>query len=148
MTTQTRLSPSVIAPPARGARVRNRLAAVAAATVTALIVWGVADPILGVDLLVDTGAGSPTEVGPASVVVTGVVASLAGWALLAVLERLVARPAQVWTVIAVAAAVLSLAGPAVSGLNTATVVALAAMHVAVATVLIPLLSRTSPRGGA
>jgi hypothetical protein len=123
--------------------------AVVAATATALVVWGVADPALGVDLLVDTGTGSPAQVGPGSVIASSVVASLAGWALLAALERLVARSAQVWTAIAAAAAVLSLFGPVAAGLTMATTVALGAMHVAVAAVLIPLFRRTvTPRGGA
>ncbi len=122
---------------------RSRLVAVAAATAAALVVWVVAGPVLGNSLRVQTGPdASPMEVGPVSVIATAVIASLAGWALLAVLERLVARPARVWTVIAVAAAALSMAGPLTSGLTTTTTIVLAAMHLVVAAVLIRLFRRT------
>jgi hypothetical protein len=71
---------------------------------------------------------------------------LAGWGLLALLERFTARPRTSWTVIAVGVGLLSLAGP-LSTIAPTTVtngLSLALMHLAVAAVLIPGLAATAP----
>lgn len=143
MSTATSHSPRQ-APTTGGGRVRERLVAVAAATVAALAVWVVVEPILGIDLRASMGSSAPVlEVSPGSVIATAMLASLAGWALLASLERAASRPARVWTVVAVVAALLSLSGPLTGGLTTATTVALGVMHLVVAAVLIPLMRRTT-----
>jgi undecaprenyl pyrophosphate phosphatase UppP len=78
-----------------------------------------------------------------AVIVATIVAGLAAWALLAVLERATRRAATAWTCVAVAVLVLSLAGP-VSGAKTGGgTAALVVMHLAAAAVLIPGLRRTA-----
>lgn len=128
-------------------RVRDRSLAVAGAAGMALAVWIVADAILGIDLRVSMGfSEAPAMViGPALVAANAVIASLAGWGLLAALERFTSRAAGVWTAIALVATLLSLSGPVTGGLTTATTVTLVIMHLVVAAVLIPLLRRTMPR---
>jgi hypothetical protein len=77
---------------------------------------------------------------------TSLVAALAGWGLLALLERFTARPRTIWTAIAVLVGLLSLAGPlsTLASTTAANALALALMHLAVAAVLIPILAGTSP----
>lgn len=126
---------------------RVRALAVASATVAALIVWLIAKPLLGITLTIPmTGGDQTMVVGWVSVLVISLVASLAAWGLLAVLERLTPHARTAWTAIAAAVLLLSFAGPfgAASNASAGTKVALALMHIAVATVLIPLLARTSP----
>jgi Family of unknown function (DUF6069) len=73
---------------------RARALAVVAAVPAALAVWLVTDPLLGVDLAAPTRPGSQElqSITPALVAGTSLVAALAGWALLALLERFTARP--------------------------------------------------------
>jgi hypothetical protein len=77
-----------------------------------------------------------------NVVVAALVGSLAGWGLLVLLRRFTAKALAIWTVIAIVAALLSLAGPLSATAPAGTKVALVAMHLAVATVLIAVLHRT------
>jgi hypothetical protein len=79
-----------------------------------------------------------------NVVISAAAASLAGWGLLAVLERFTARARTVWTVIAALAMLVSLGAPlSGTGITGANRAWLALMHVAVGAVFIPLLARTS-----
>ena len=127
--------------PPRGV-VPRRAAAVAVAVAAGLAVWVVGVPVLGIELTARTGTGQ-LVVGPASVAVAGLAAALAGWGLLALLERYATRPRPAWTVTAVALLVLSLAGPLAQGTTVAAVTVLAAMHVAVGTAVVVLLGRTA-----
>lgn len=135
---------------APGSRKRARLLASAWAVLAALAVWIVAGQILGIDLREPAmvAGGATRALGPLNVVFASTVASLAGWGLLAVLERFTSRARTAWTVIAALAALLSLGGP-FSGaeITTTNRVVLALLHIVVAAVLIPLLARTSPRRG-
>jgi len=70
------------------------------------------------------------------------VGSLAGWGLLALLRRFTPKARAIWTVIAIIAAFLSLAGPLTAIASAGTKMWLGAMHLAVATVLIAGLRRT------
>jgi hypothetical protein len=91
------------------------------------------------------GSGPIRDLAAGNVVFASALASLAGWALLAVLERVTTRARTIWTSIAVVVAVLSLGGPlTAAAVTTASRAVLAALHVVVAAVLIPLLARTSP----
>jgi len=129
---------------ARATRRTRALAVIGAAAAT-LAIWAVADPLVGVDLTVRTGVGaSARQVGPAAVAFVSVLAGLAGWALLAVLERVTARARPVWIVIALVVLLLSFAGP-LGTVTTAAKVALAGMHLAAAAVLIPALARSTVR---
>jgi hypothetical protein len=127
---------------------RARALAVVAAALAALAVWLVTDPLLGVDLVGTTRPGSEElmSITPALIAGTSLAVALAGWALLALLERFTARARTIWTAIAVLFALLSLAGPlsARASTSAANALALALMHLAVAAVLIPMLAGTSP----
>jgi hypothetical protein len=122
---------------------RARALAVAAGTGAALAVWVVAHPIGGITLAVHLSAGQPGVVGPLGVLVVATLAGLAGWGLLGLLEHVAAQARTIWRFLAWAALVASLAVPLGAGATTASQAALAAMHVAVAAVVIPGLARTS-----
>ena len=112
----------------------------------AVLAWLVAVPIVGIDLLVRPG-GAAQQVGLGSVVTVSLLASLLGWGLLALLERLVPRRAMTaWTVVAVVVLMLSLTGPLTAAANAAVAIALVLMHLVVGAVLIMGLRRTTVRG--
>jgi hypothetical protein len=127
-------------------RRRTRVLAVVGAAAATLAVWVVADPLAGVDLTVRAGVPATVQrVGPVAVAIVTVLAGLAGWALLAVLERITPRARSVWTVVAVIALGLSLTGPIGGGTTMASTLALVGMHLAAAAVLIPTLARSAAR---
>lgn len=126
----------------RGARALVVLGAAGAA----LLGWVVAVPVAGIDLVADTGGGATQRVGAVSVVLAGLLVGLAGWGLLAVLERFTARGRLIWTVLAVLVLLVSLAGP-LGGATAAARLTLAGMHVLVGVILISLLARTSRAAG-
>jgi len=130
------------------ARRRTRLLAVAGAALAALAVWLVVEPILGVELRAPaTGGNTGMDVGPAIVAIMALAASLAGWALLAVLERATSRAGTVWLAVALVVLAVSLSGPfSGAGVTAANRVGLALMHLAVGAVLIPALHRSSSSG--
>jgi len=135
------------APTTQGGRLRSRLLAVAGAVAAAVAIWVIAVPVLGVDLVAPPGPDetAPQAVPFAAVVMASLVASLAGWALLAVLERFLSRARTVWTVVASIVMVLSLAGPLLgdAGVPVACRITLALMHLSVGAVLITQLPRSS-----
>jgi hypothetical protein len=122
----------------------GRAAAVAravAATLTVSLFAGLA----GVDLEVRSGASDATQhVGPASVALASLFAGLAAWGLLATVERIASRPRVTFTRIAVAALVVSLAGPIGLGLTAAAATTLVCIHLTAAAVLIPGMTRSAP----
>ncbi len=122
---------------------RPRALAVAATVAVTLAGWAVAGPLAGVRLAVRSG-DTTRIVGPAAVAVVSLVVALAAWGLLAVLERMTRRARGLWTGIALAVLVLSLAGP-LGGASTAATVSLVCLHLAAGAVLIPLLARTAGR---
>ena len=120
-----------------------RGAAVLGATAAATAIWAVA-ATAGVDLTVSFGSGQPVQkVTVVNVVVAALVGSLAGWGLLALLERFTARARAIWTVVAMLVAVLSLGAPLSSIASPGTKVSLAAMHLVVSAVMIVVLRRTT-----
>ena len=125
-------------------RRRTRALAVVAAAGAAFTVWTVAHPVAGADLVVDTVSG-PTTVTPTAVVLATVVAGLAAWALLALIERLIRRAAAVWSWIAGAVLLISLLGPVGSAVGAGASAALVAMHLATGAALIPIMARSSVR---
>ncbi len=128
-------------------RIRQRVLTVAAAVVAAVLAWLIAVPIVGIDLVVRPGGGAAQQVGLGSVVAVSLLASLLGWGLLALLERLVSRRAlTAWTVVAVVVLMLSLSGPLTAATNAAVAIALVLMHLVVGAVLIMGLRRTTVRG--
>lgn len=145
MTTTT--TPQTRSRSATTSRVSQRALTVAAAVVAAVVVWLVAVPIAGLDLLVRPEGSTTQQVGIGSVVVVSLLAALLGWALLALLERLLpARASTAWTVVAGVMLALSLAGPLTGGTTPAVTVTLALMHVTVgAALIIGLRRRTVAR---
>lgn len=133
----------------RAGRAGRRVVAVVAAVAAALAVWAVLGALAGVDLVVraDPRSVATLQVGPVAVFATSLVAALAGWAFLAVLERRISRARSVWTAVALVVLALSLAGPLTAGATVAAKLALAAVHLVVAAVLVPLLRRTAVRSG-
>jgi hypothetical protein len=122
---------------------RARVVAVAATTATSLAAWLLMAPISGRALKVKQGADTAT-VGPVDVVVVSLLAGLAGWGLLALLERChTERPLHLWTVIARCVLALSLLGPLVSGVGSAKL-ALTSLHLLAGGVLISLMHKTTP----
>jgi hypothetical protein len=130
-------------------RVSHRALTVAAAILAAAVVWFVAVPVAGLDLLVRPGGGATQHVGIGSVLTVSLLAALLGWGLLTLLERLLPAHARtVWTVVAVTVLVLSLAGPLTGGTTAAVTVTLSLMHVAVGAALILGLRRRTIRRAA
>jgi hypothetical protein len=130
-TTAKDFSNPVIAPLAR-----TRALGVGGAIVAAVAVWVIAVPLLGVHLLIRFGSGAPQTIGFGYVVGATLIASMAGWGLLAMLERRTSHARAIWTVTALVVVLASLSLPLTAGTTTATKVVLALMHVAVAAVLI------------
>ncbi|MFE2644765.1 DUF6069 family protein [Streptomyces nigra] len=133
----------------------RRAVACALAAVAPVLVWLVADPLLGHRLRITDGDRT-LDIGAGPIVSVALLASLAGWALLAALERSGVRRARaVWTGVAVAVLVVSFLPLTGDGMDAGTRVTLALMHMAVAVVLIPGLTagstvtevRTAARAG-
>ena len=122
---------------------RTPMTAVLGATAAATAIWAVSIAA-GAELTVSFGPGQPIQtVTVVNVVVAALVGSLAGWGLLALLRRFTANARAVWTVTAIVAALLSLSGPLLATASAGTKVSLVAMHLAVATVVIAVLRRTT-----
>ncbi|WP_018654218.1 DUF6069 family protein [Actinomadura flavalba] len=134
------------APMSAGTRRGRRALGVVGATLATLPVWFVGEPILGHDLKFDQPGHPTTDLDGFAFMLFAAVSSLLGWALLAVLERVVpARAAQIWTITALVVLVLSflpsLAITATAGTKAVLIVA----HIAVAAVLIPVFRTTTRR---
>ena len=124
----------------------QRLLTVAAAVVAAVGGWVLIEGIGGVDLRAPAFDGSTAsqDVGLGAVVFASLVAGVAAWGLLALLERSIRRPRRTWTVFAVAGLIVSLGGPmSGTGIDPTHRGLLVVLHVIVAAVLIPLLYRTA-----
>lgn len=130
------------------AHTRNKSAAraltVAGAAVAALLVWSIAVPVAGVELLARSGSGTQEVGGGQVLVVTGIV-GLAGWALLEVLERRAQNPIRTWTIAALTVLALSLVGP-LGASTSGAALSLLALHLVTAAVLIIGLRRSATRG--
>ncbi|WP_062206780.1 DUF6069 family protein [Streptomyces sp. NBRC 109706] len=126
---------------------RRRAGAVLASVVGALLVWLVADPLLGRELRITEGEGAGErvlEIGPFPVVALSLAFGLAGWGLLAVLERWTRRARGIWLAVAGVVLALSFLPLTGQGMTGGTRVALACMHLVVAAVLAPGLAGRRP----
>ncbi|WP_282794529.1 DUF6069 family protein [Streptomyces sp. CC224B] len=122
---------------------RGRLGVTALAVLAPVLVWLVTDPLLGHRLRIADG-GRTLDIGAVPVAAVALLASLAGWALLAALERFWARHARaVWTGAACAVLAVSFLPLAGDGMDGGTRLSLALMHLAVAAVLVPGLGGRS-----
>lgn len=84
------------------------------------------------------------EVTLVPVLVSAVLAGLAGWVLLALLSRFTEHALRVWTVMAVAVLVVSLLGPAGAD-GTASVLGLMSLHLTVGATIIAGMRRSARR---
>ena len=133
--------------PATLSRLRrgDRVVAVLATVIAPALVWLIATVGFGLHLYQPGFGGSaPQELSIWLVAATAGVAALAGAGVLALIERINRRPAQVWLVVSMAVLILSLSGPlSGEGVGTANELALVSMHLAAGAVLIPLLYRSA-----
>lgn len=125
-------------------RFRSRLFAWLGGMIAAVVVWIIASPIAGADLVAEV-AGSEQDIVLPAVILSSLVQGGIGWAVLALLERFSSRARTIWLVIALLVLIGAGVNAAVAALNTETAVWLNVMHLAVAAVLVPVLARTSPR---
>jgi hypothetical protein len=123
---------------------RSVLAVVGLGAAAPFLAWLVLSPIAGVDMSVTT-AQAETTVGPASVLVSGAVASLGALAAAWLARRFAGRPRRAFTIVALAVLVVSLAGPIGSANSTSAALGLTVLHLVVAAVVVPLVARGLPR---
>lgn len=124
------------------ARRRERAIVTGSAAAAALVLWAVA--AVGSDTeLQALRQGDVHVVGPGGAFGTATVAALAGWALLATLERFTARAQTIWTGVAIVALLASLGGPLSGGIGTGSKVVLTVMHLVVGGIVIVGLRRTT-----
>jgi len=135
-----------------GRRRLLRAATIAAAIVLPLLVWAIAVPLAGLELV--AGSGSTAQViGTASIVFAVVVAGLVAWGVLALLERFTKTSVRTFAVVGWTVLVLSLLGPVLMGAVGAVLVVLLAMHLVTGAALViglPLAGRRRrpvPAGG-
>ncbi|GAB4106311.1 DUF6069 family protein [Micromonospora taraxaci] len=123
-----------------------RLAGVAGAVLAALLTWVLIEPVAGHDLYAPAlGSDAPQDIGAVETIAVALLPSLAGWGLLAVLERLVPRRATlIWT--AAALVLLLVTMPWGGTFRTeGDHPSLVLLHLAVAAVLVPVLAWSSAR---
>ncbi|HLL65506.1 MAG TPA: DUF6069 family protein [Micromonosporaceae bacterium] len=145
MTTSITPTTNDAAPPVAPRR-RLRGLAAAAAVLAPVLIWILAVPVLGTELLVPgRTAGTSTKIGLGEVLFISVLSVAAGWALLAVLERWWSRARTGWAIIATLVLLLSFAPLLSAELTGSARLILGLMHLAVGLTLIPPLVRTSPR---
>jgi hypothetical protein len=121
--------------------------AVAAALLATLAIWLLAELAFGIPLRapVYDGSGQTLDINALDVAFVTVALSLAGWGVMALLERLTVRARLAWLLVAPTVLVLSLGTPlAGTGVTIADRMVLELMHLAAGAVLIPALYRTSP----
>jgi hypothetical protein len=116
------------------------------ATLAAVTVWAVASAGFGVEVRAPAMGERPAhDVTAANVAAAAAVASLAGWCLAALLERVTVHARWAWAAIAGLVLVASLGAPLTGeGITTASSTVLVLLHLTVAGVLIPVVRRTSP----
>ena len=128
--------------PATGAGRRRALAVVGAA-LAPTAVWLLAHAT-GIELKVTLASQPPMVISLPFVISTALVASLAGWGALAVLQRTTSHARALWTGLAIAALLASFGPVAMVETNAGARAILVLMHLTVATVLILGLRGTVP----
>lgn len=122
-------------------RTTGRVLTVAGAAAAAVALWALVGPVGGVVLDVRLN-GVVQRVGPVAVVVASLLAGLAAWGLLTLVERRRSRARRTWTIVVVAGLLLSLAGPLGAAVGIACTLSLVGMHLVVAAVLLVGLGRS------
>jgi hypothetical protein len=118
----------------------RRLATVVLAPVAALAVWAIVR-LFGIDLDVSGATGT---VGAGDVVAAALIAALAAWLVVALVERRCRHPRAAWALIASTGLSLSVIGPSWLADGAAGAVALIALHFVVAVVVIVGFAGTLP----
>jgi hypothetical protein len=120
---------------------RSRLAVVGITVAAALVWWAVLSQVAGIDL--QAKQGTIMRINGVSVFVAATAMSLAGWGLLALLERRTVNARKVWTVVAVISCVTSLGSPLFSGIGIGAKLGLASLHLVVGAAITLGLRRTA-----
>ena len=123
-----------------------RPVAVVLGVLAALAVWGISELVLGVDVRQPAfGPGVPQDLTAGPVVVASLVAGLAAWLVLALLERLTRHARAAWVALATLVLAASLGAPLSGrGIDGESRLVLALLHLTVGALLIVVLARTSP----
>ena len=123
-----------------------RPVAVALGVLAALAVWGISELVFGVDVRQPAfGTGIPQDLTAGPVVVASLIAGLAAWLALALLERLTRHARAAWVALATLVLAVSLGAPLSGrGIDGGSRLVLTLLHVTVGALLIVLLARTSP----
>jgi hypothetical protein len=121
---------------------RRALAVITAPTATAAL-WAIEVPAAGARLGVHFGPSSTQVIGIGPILAASVLAGLAGWATLELLERRAVNPRRTWSVLAVVVLVASLALPLTTALSATAMIAVIALHLTVGATLIPQLRATA-----
>jgi hypothetical protein len=133
---------------ARGSLWRHPTArplAVVLAVLAALAVWGLSALVFGINVQQPAfGTGPPQDLTAGPIVVASLVAGLAAWLALAVLERLTRHARAAWVALATLVLAASLEAPLSGrGIDEQSRLVLTLLHLTVGALLIVLLSRTS-----
>ncbi len=112
---------------------RNRHATIALTVGVAAVSWVLVTQLAGVNLTVKFPHSSPSSVAFGAVVAAAASATMAGWVLLAALERLVPRPLVAWRWLAAVVVLVSLSAPAAFATTLPAAAGLIAIHLAVGT---------------
>jgi len=120
--------------------------AVALGVLAALAVWGVSELVFGIDVRQPAfGPGVPQDLTAGPIVIASLVAGLAAWLALAVLERLTHHARATWVTLATLVLAVSLGAPLSGrGIDEQSRLVLTLLHLTVGALLIVLLARTSP----
>lgn len=130
----------------RGRRVGWRISGVLGAGIVNVLIWIVAVPIGGITIEFVPAEGPATPVGAPELFVFSVAPALAGWLLLALLERFTDQARRIWTISALVVLGLSYVPLLLVGFSTEMTAVFAVMHVAVAIVLIPTFRYSAVQG--
>jgi hypothetical protein len=120
---------------------RSRLAVAGSVTVVAVAWWAVLTQAF--NLTLEAKQGSVIRIGAPSVLIASLAMSLAGWALLAILEHNTVAARKAWTITATIACALSLTSPLTAGIGTGAKLGLASLHLVVGSLIILGLRRTA-----
>ena len=120
---------------------RRRIDVIGFTVGIALIWWAILSRAFGIDLVAKQG--SVMHINGVSVFVASLFVSVAGWGLLAILERRTVNARAVWTVVATIFCITSLGSPLLNGIGTDAKLALASLHLVVGACVILGLRRTA-----
>lgn len=121
-------------------RTFTRIVLVAAASISALLIWAVA-ALLQLEVAVSMN-GAVQAISGISVAVSAAAGGLGAWAVKALLERLLRRPMATWLTVSIVVGALSMFGPLTMATSTPASVVLVLTHLLPAAILIPGLART------